>query len=158
MTCFSTFLGVLTAFKTKSPFTSVIYAISIKKKILPKKAFFKLFLIFSFVGGRIKKIHSLFPQYFFSLKLHKLPIFMLLRQYIYRINEQFFNVFRRFTTFKGKPSLLRKKYDFTPKVTYLIIFYWFQCFDKKKKINTIYIFFLWNCTKYPFLTFLDLNV
>ena len=74
--------GVLTAFKTKPAFTHVIYAISIKKKILPKKCLFQgFFHIFICWWKKTKKIHSLSQQYFFSLKLHKLPIFVLLSLY-----------------------------------------------------------------------------
>ena len=63
----------------KTPFTSIICAIWIKKKILPKKLLFQCFFhIFICWWKNTKKIHSLSRQYFFSLKLHKLPIFMLL--------------------------------------------------------------------------------
>ena len=73
------FIGVLAAFYLKPPFTSVIYAIWIKKKILPKKWLFQgFFHIFICWWKKTKKIHSLSKQYYFSLKLHKLPIFMLL--------------------------------------------------------------------------------
>ena len=69
--------------------------------------------------------YSVSPPLYFTI--------LILRQYIYfSLNPHkrpFFQCFRRFTTFKGKPSLLRKKKDFTPKVTFLIIFHWFQCFD-----------------------------
>ena len=34
-----------------------------------------------------------------------------------------------------------KKYDFTQKVTFLIIFYWFQCFDKKQETKHYINFF-----------------
>ena len=133
MTCFSTFLWVLTAFKTKPPFTSILYAIWIKKKILPKKLLLQgFFLIFICCWKKTKKIHSLSQQYFFSLKLHKLSIFMLLFTTIYiyfSLKPHKWPFFQSFYYFKGKPSLLRKKYDFTPKLTFLIIFYWFQWFD-----------------------------
>ena len=36
------------------------------------------FHYFIFWWKKTKKLHSLYRQYFFSLKLHKLPIFMLL--------------------------------------------------------------------------------
>ena len=59
-----------------------------------------------------------FSTIFFFSKIAQITYFygfiLILRQYIYfvlqnRINDPFFNFFRRFTTFKGKPSLLRKK-------------------------------------------------
>ena len=79
MTLFSTFLGILTAFYSKPPFTSIIYAIWINKKILPKKWLFQcFFLIFIFLAEKNTNIHSFSRHYFFSLKLHKLHIFMLL--------------------------------------------------------------------------------
>ena len=63
----------------KTYFTSIIHAIWIKKKILPKKWLFQSFLIFSFVGGRKpKKYICYLDNIIFSLKLHKIPIFMLL--------------------------------------------------------------------------------
>ena len=59
-----------------------------------------------------------------------------------RINDPFFNVFRRFNTLKGKPSLLRKiSMILHKKSLILIIFYWFQCFDKKQE-NKPYIHYL----------------
>ena len=45
-----------------------------------------------------------------------------------------------------------KKKDFTQKVTCLSFSIDFRFLIEKRKINTIYISFLWNCTKYPFLT------
>ena len=62
----------------KTPFTSIIYEIWIKKKILPKRWLFPgFFHIFISWWKKTKKIHSLSRQYLFSLKLNKLPIFML---------------------------------------------------------------------------------
>ena len=56
----------------KTSFTSIIYAIWIKKKILPKKLLFQGFShIFICWWKKTKKIHSLSRLYFFSLKLHK---------------------------------------------------------------------------------------
>ena len=53
-----------------------------------------------------------------------------------------------FSMFFGDLLLLKEnhlfyenKYDFTPKVTFLIIFYWFQCFDYNQE-NKHYIRFL----------------
>ena len=57
--------------------------------------------------------------------------------------------------FKENHLFYEKKYDFATKVIFLVIFYWFQSFNLKQEKHTIYIFFLWNCTKYPFLTFPD---
>ena len=55
------------------------YAIWIKKKILPKKWLFQgFFHIFICGWKKTKKIPSLSRKYSFSLKLEKLPIFMLL--------------------------------------------------------------------------------
>ena len=72
----------------KTPFTSIIYAIWIKKKILPKKWLFEVFFhIFICWWKKTKKIHFLSRQYFFSLKITKItyfyPFILNLRQYIY---------------------------------------------------------------------------
>ena len=59
-----------------------------EEKFCLKSYFFKVFFIFSFVGGSKPKKYFFFSrQYIFCLKLKKIPIFMLfsyfLRQYIY---------------------------------------------------------------------------
>ena len=79
MTCFSTFLEILTLFYTKTRFTSIGYAICIKTKFRPKKWLFQCFcLIFICWWKKTKKYIYFLRQYFFSLKFHKLHIFMFL--------------------------------------------------------------------------------
>ena len=63
----------------KTPFYKYNLCNLRKKEILQKKWLFQgFFHIFICLWKKTKKIHSLSRQLFFSLKLHKLPIFMLL--------------------------------------------------------------------------------
>ena len=103
----------------KTPFTSIIYAIWIEKKVLPKKWLFQSF--FSYIHLLVEENQK--NTFFISTILFFCKIAQITYKWL------FFQCFRRFTTFKRKPTLLRKKYDFTPKVSFLIIFNWFQCFD-----------------------------
>ena len=103
-----------------------------------KVTFSRFYSYFHLLVEENQKNTFFFSTIFFFSKIAQITYFyafiLILRQYIYfSLNPHkwpFFSmVYRRFTTFKRKPYLLRKKYDFTPKVTFLIIFYWFQCFD-----------------------------
>ena len=85
-----------------------------------------------------EKIHSFFRQYFFSLKLHKLPNFMFLSLFYDNIffslkqhNDPFFNVFQRF----------RKKIMFFSFNFHVLI---------KNKPNTLYFFFSLKLHKLPY--------
>ena len=71
----------------KTPFY-IIYAIWIKKKILPKKWLFESFFhIFICWWKKTKKIHSLSRQYIYFSKIPQITYFyafiLILRQYIY---------------------------------------------------------------------------
>ena len=127
MTCFYTFLGVLKSFERKPVFTCIIYAIWIKKKILPKNWLFQGFFHIFICWKKTKKNTFFIWTIFFFSKIAQITYFyafiVILRQYIYFSLKPhtwpFFNVFRRFTTFKGKPSLLRKKIWFYTKSHFL---------------------------------------
>ena len=103
--------------------TRLIYAIWIKKKILPEKRLFQGFFHIFICWWKKTKKYILFLDNIFFSKIAQITYFyafiLILRQYIYfllnRINEPFYNVFLKFTTSKGNKSLLRKKLWFYTK-------------------------------------------
>ena len=95
----------------------------------PQKVNFSMiFSLFHCFCQKINKKHWVLWQYPFFWKKF--------------INNLFFNVFRRFTTFKGKPSLLRKKKRFNTKSHFFLSFSFdFSVLIKKKGKYTLYIFY-----------------
>ena len=124
----------------KTPFYTYNICNLNKEENSAKKGFFSRFISYFYllVEENQKSTFFISTIFFFS-KIAQITYFyafiLILRLYIYfSLKPHKWTFFQCFSEiyffFKGKPSLLRKKkYDFTPKVTFLTIFYWFQCFD-----------------------------
>ena len=150
MTSFSTLLGILTAFYTKPRFTRIIYAICIKRKFLPKKWLFQCFYLIIICWGRKPKNTFFFRTIFLFSKIalttHFYVFILILREFFFfsqnDINYPLFSVFKRINISSKKPYLFlvqkkeiyaitRKKFLFTEKVDFSMIFCLFHCFHKK---------------------------
>ena len=87
-----------------------------RRKFCLKSHFFKVFFIFSFVGGRNPKKYILYlDNIFFSLKLHKLPIFMLLSLFYDNIFFSKTAYMTLFSMFFGDLQLLKQNHFFYEK-------------------------------------------
>ena len=118
MTCFSTFLGKLTAFYTKPPFTSIIYAIWIKKKFCLKSDFFNVFFSYFYLLVEESQKNTFFISTIFSFSkiaqiTYSYACILILRQYIYFSLKPHKRPF--FQCFLKIYYLLRKTISFTKK-------------------------------------------